>query len=57
MPEELGKVIVKFSNRNMRRAIMMLQTLSIEKQSLTASLKPHIPEYESYIQEIADKAA
>lgn len=35
---------------------MMLQTLSIEKQSLSKASKPHIPEYETYIEEIANKA-
>jgi len=34
---------------------MMLQTCSIEKASLSKATKPHIPEYEIYIDDIASK--
>ena len=35
---------------------MMLQTAYVEKSSITASTKPHIPEYEAHIEQIAKLA-
>jgi replication factor C subunit 3/5 len=53
LPQVLAENIAEMSRRNMRRAIMMLQTLRVKNQSLKPSTAIPMPDYEGFICEIA----
>jgi len=53
LPVGLAMSIAKHSRRNLRRAIMMLQTVKIKNQSLTANTLVPKPDFEGFIGEIA----
>ena len=53
LPPKLGLSITNFSKRNLRRAIMMLQTVKMRNEKLNESTYVPSPEYETYIREIA----
>ena len=53
LPPQLNETICTQSRRNLRRAIMMLQTVKLKNNQLTAKSYVPCPEYESYTKEIA----
>lgn len=53
LPKPLAQSICNFSKRNVRRAIMMLQTAKLKNESLTEKTFIPAPEYETYTKEIA----
>ena len=53
LPTDLCQTICGQSRRNMRRAIMMLQTVKLKNASLSNKSYVPCPEYESYTKEIA----
>jgi len=53
MPNELAATISVQSRRNLRRAIMMMQTIKLKNQNLSIKTYVPCPEYESYTKEIA----
>lgn len=53
LPPELALNISRQSRRNLRRAIMMLQTVKLKNPNLSAKSYVPCPEYESYTRDIA----
>jgi len=53
LPRPLSQSIANFSKRNLRRAIMMLQTAKLKNENLTEKTFVPAPEYETYTREIA----
>ena len=53
LPKPLSYSICNFSKRNMRRAIMMLQTAKLKNENLSDKTPVPAPEYETYTKEIA----
>ena len=53
LPQQLAFSISNFSRRNLRRAIMMLQTTKLKNENLTEKTYVPSPEYETYTREIA----
>ena len=53
LPPQVAASIAHFSRRNIRRAIMMLQTLKLKTPTLSANAQVPKPDYESFIAEIA----
>lgn len=53
LPPALAQSIAENSRRNMRRAIMMLQTLRVKNQQLNPKTHIPMPDYEGFINEIA----
>ena len=53
LPPQVAMSIAHHSRRNIRRAIMMLQTLKLKTPNLTANSQVPKPDYESFIAEIA----
>jgi len=53
LPVELAANLSVQSRRNLRRAIMMMQTIKLKNQNLSAKTYVPCPEYESYTKEIA----
>jgi replication factor C subunit 3/5 len=53
LPPELALKISQQSRRNLRRAIMMLQTVKLKNNNLSIKSYVPCPEYESYTKEIA----
>ena len=53
LPPQVAMSIAHHSRRNIRRAIMMLQTLKLKSPNLTANSQVPKPDYESFIAEIA----
>lgn len=53
LPGALENKIVIASNRNIRRAIMMMQTVYIQNSRLTPEANVPLPEWEKYLKEIA----
>jgi replication factor C subunit 3/5 len=54
LPPSLAMNIANSSRRNLRRAIMMLQTVKVKNQSLTNSTMVPKPDFEGFIGEIAN---
>ena len=54
LPVALAMSIAKQSRRNMRRAIMMLQTVKVKNQSLSGNILVPKPDFEGFIGEIAN---
>jgi len=54
LPVSLAMSIAKQSRRNMRRAIMMLQTIKVKNQSLSGNTLVPKPDFEGFIGEIAN---
>lgn len=52
LPQALAVNISQLSNRNLRRAIMMLQTIKLKNQTLTTKTHVPVPEYETFTQSI-----
>lgn len=52
LPEDLANGISNFSRRNLRRAIMMLQTAKLKSEKLTDKTYIPMPEYEEFTREI-----
>lgn len=53
LPRPLAQSICNFSRRNLRRAIMMLQTAKLKNENLSDKTFVPAPEYETYTREIA----
>lgn len=53
LPRPLAQSISNFSKRNLRRAIMMLQTAKLKNENLTDKTFVPAPEYEVYTKDIA----
>eukprot|EP00354_Favella_ehrenbergii_P011539 CAMPEP_0170463896 /NCGR_PEP_ID=MMETSP0123-20130129/8831_1 /TAXON_ID=182087 /ORGANISM="Favella ehrenbergii, Strain Fehren 1" /LENGTH=191 /DNA_ID=CAMNT_0010729433 /DNA_START=451 /DNA_END=1026 /DNA_ORIENTATION=+ len=53
LPPQVASSIAHHSRRNIRRAIMMLQTLHLKTPNLQANSQVPRPDYESFIAEIA----
>lgn len=53
LPRPLSQSIANFSKRNLRRAIMMLQTAKLKNENLSEKTYVPAPEYETYTREIA----
>ena len=53
LPPQVARTIAQHSRRNIRRAIMMLQTLKLKTPNLNPNSQIPRPDYESYIAEIA----
>lgn len=53
LPVELNLKIQQQCRRNLRRAIMMLQTVKLKNTKLDGKTYVPCPEYESYAKEIA----
>ena len=53
LPPQVAATIAHHSRRNIRRAIMMLQTLRLKTPNLNANSQIPRPDYESFIAEIA----
>ena len=53
LPAPLVASITNLSRRNLRRAIMMLQTIKLKHENLTEKTFVSRPEYETYTIEIA----
>ena len=53
LPEQLSGNIARFSKRNLRRSIMMLQTAKLKHDKLTDTTYISVPEYETFTVEIA----
>ena len=53
LPRPLSQSIANFSKRNLRRAIMMLQTAKLKNENLSEKTFVPAPEYETYTREIA----
>jgi replication factor C subunit 3/5 len=53
LPRPLAQSISNFSKRNLRRAIMMLQTAKLKNENLTDKTYVPAPEYEVYTKDIA----
>ncbi|CAL5223322.1 g5817 [Coccomyxa viridis] len=53
LPEQLRKSIAQKSERNLRRALLMLETCRVLQTPMTATQEPQLPDWELYIQEIA----
>ncbi len=55
LPQQLAQSISHFSRRNMRRAIMMLQSTKLRVDKLQPNTYVSQPEYEKFTQEIASE--
>lgn len=53
LPRPLSQSIANFSKRNLRRAIMMLQTAKLKNENLSEKTFVPAPEYETYTRDIA----
>jgi replication factor C subunit 3/5 len=53
LPRPLAQSICNFSKRNLRRAIMMLQTAKLKNENLSDKTYVPAPEYETYTRDIA----
>jgi replication factor C subunit 3/5 len=53
LPPNLALAIANHSRRNMRRAIMILQTIRVKNNSLSGNTSVPRPDFEGFIQEIA----
>jgi replication factor C subunit 3/5 len=53
LPKPLAHSITNFSKRNLRRAIMMLQTAKLKNENLSDKTFVPAPEYETFTKEIA----
>ena len=53
LPKPLTYSICNFSKRNLRRAIMMLQTAKLKNENLSDKTYVPAPEYETYTKDIA----
>jgi replication factor C subunit 3/5 len=53
LPPPLAYSISNFSRRNLRRAIMMLQTTKLKTENLTEKTYVSSPEYETFTKDIA----
>ena len=53
LPKPLAYSICNFSKRNLRRAIMMLQTAKLKNENLSDKTYVPAPEYETYTKDIA----
>ena len=54
LPVALAMSIAKHSRRNLRRAIMMLQTVKVKNQTLLGQTQIPKPDFEGFIGEIAN---
>jgi replication factor C subunit 3/5 len=53
LPKQLAFSISNYSRRNLRRAIMMLQTAKLKNEKLSEKTFVPAPEYETYTKDIA----
>jgi replication factor C subunit 3/5 len=53
LPNQLSFSISNYSRRNLRRAIMMLQTAKLKNEKLSDRTFVPAPEYETYTRDIA----
>lgn len=53
LPQKLAFSISNYSRRNLRRAIMMLQTVKLKNEKLSDNTYVPAPEYETYTRDIA----
>jgi replication factor C subunit 3/5 len=53
LPQTLAYSISNYSRRNLRRAIMMLQTAKLKNEKLSDKTYVPAPEYETYTRDIA----
>jgi replication factor C subunit 3/5 len=56
LPQQLAFSVSNYSRRNLRRAIMMLQTAKLKNDKLTDKTYVPAPEYEMYCRDIAKMA-